>query len=164
MKEATEAVQAWRCRCCVLQFLLMLANVPRLLLVNGVLFLMACAAILPSNGLAEDQSKNKDEGSVCLGVYAPKSIQNDELKRVYLTVGESGKIFFDQQAGAIVLSNLDLHKTYVVRIFYDSRQVDSWKLRFDRLGVNLVTIWRSAGYWHMDPSPSGKCLLPPKNL
>jgi len=155
---------ALRCRCRVLQFLFMPANVPRRLLVNAVLLFTAYTAILPSTALAEDKFNNKDKGSVCLGIYAPKIIQNDELKRVYLTVGESGKIFFDQQAGAIVLSNLDLHKTYVVRIFYDSRQVDSWKLRFDRLGVNLVTIWRSAGYWHMDPSPSGKCLLPPKNL
>jgi hypothetical protein len=145
----------------------------RPLLVTVALFFMAYAVILPRtasarnplnrNPLNKEQSNNNDKGSVCLGVYAPKIIQNDELKRVYVTVGNSGKIFFDQQPGTMVLSNLDLHKTYVVRVFYDSRQVDSWKLSFDRLGVNLVTIWRSAGYWHMDPSPSGKCLLPPKN-
>src|SRR5260370_6107091 len=129
---------ALRCRCRVLQFLFMMANVPRRLLVNAVLLFTAYTAILPSTALAEDKFNNKDKGSVCLGIYAPKIIQNDELKRVYLTVGESGKIFFDQQPCAIGVSNLDLHNTYVVRVVYYSRHVVCCKLRCVRLGTNPV--------------------------
>jgi hypothetical protein len=131
------------------------------IVVNVILVFMAHAAALGSSAPSDDPLSKKDKGSVCLGVYAPKIIQDNELKRVYLTVGQSDKIFFDQKPGAKVFDNLDLHKTYLVRVFYDSRQVDSWKLRFDRLGVNVVTIWRSGGYWHMDPNPSGQCVWPP---
>ena len=73
-----------------------------------------------------------------------------------MTVGDSEKIYFNHR-DTVVLNNLDLHKTYVVRIFDGDKQAQSWNLRFDRLKVHMVTIWRSPGYWHMDPNPSGKC-------
>jgi hypothetical protein len=141
----------------------MKGNARKLLGATTVLLFMTHAVILPSSGAAQKPVDGKNKGAVCLGIYAPKMIQDHELQRVYLTVGESDKIFFDQQPGTIVADNLDLHKTYVVRVFYDSKQVNSWKLRFDRLGANLVTIWRSAGYWKMDPNPSGECSWPGKS-
>ena len=73
-----------------------------------------------------------------------------------MTVGDSEKIYFKHRE-TVVLNNLDLHKTYIVHIFDGDKQTDAWKLRFDRLKVHMVTIWRSPGYWHMDPNPSGKC-------
>jgi hypothetical protein len=102
------------------------------------------------------QAPDAGKGAVCNGFYGPFVIQEHELSRVYFTVGDSGKLFFDHPE-TVVLNNLDLHKTYVVRVFYDKKPIESWKLRFDRLKVHMVTVWRSPGYWHMDPNPSGKC-------
>jgi hypothetical protein len=129
---------------------------------NAFFICVSCALALSSPGIARAQADAKEKGSVCIGAYAPLIIQDNELKRVYLTIGKSDKIFFDRKPGTLVLDNLDLQKTYVVRVFYDSAQVKSWDLRFDRLGANLVTIWRSAGYWRMERNRTGKCVWPLK--
>lgn len=59
------------------------------------------------------------------------------------------------RGGPTYLGGLPVYK--IVRIFDGDKQTNAWKLRFDRLKVHMVTIWRSPGYWHMDPNPSGKC-------
>jgi hypothetical protein len=110
--------------------------------------LLACAD-------AEGQKSTEPTGSVCTGVFLV-FISPENSRGVHITVGDSEKFYFNHP-NTVVLNNLDVHKTYVVRIFDGDRQTDSWKLRFDRLKANMVTIWRSPGYWHMDPNPSGKC-------
>jgi len=105
------------------------------------------------------QSPQEPTGSICTGIYIPVVMQEHELSRVYFTVDDSNKFYFGEP-GKIALKDLDLHKTYAVRVFYDDKQIQKWNLRFDRMRANMVTIWRSAGYWHMDPTPSGKCLKP----
>jgi hypothetical protein len=104
---------------------------------------------------AQDQKSTGAPGSVCTGVFLV-FIDRTDGPGVYMTIGNSEKFYF-KHPNTVVLNNLDLHKTYVVRIFDGDKQTDSWKLRFDRLKANMVTIWRSPGYWHMDPNPSGKC-------
>jgi hypothetical protein len=114
--------------------------------------LFAIIAVPPVCG----QKAAPGKAAVCSGFYGPFIIQDHEMQRVYFTVGDSEKLYFDHPE-TIVLNNLDLHKTYVVRVFYDQEQIHSWNLRFDRLKVRMVTVWRSPGYWHMDRNPSGHC-------
>jgi len=91
-------------------------------------------------------------GSVCLGPYLGKVRIEHEFQRLYLRIGESGKIHFDpSQKTRIVLNNLDLHKTYSVKVFFDAKPVESWALNFDKLKSVMVIIWRSAGAWRMEP-------------
>jgi hypothetical protein len=101
------------------------------------------------------QTSQEAKGGVCAG-FNGSIFPEDQGKNLYFTVGESEKLYFDPP-GTIVLNNLDLHKTYVVRVFNRGEQIQSWRLRFDKLNVRMVTIWRSPGYWRMDPTPSGKC-------
>jgi hypothetical protein len=103
----------------------------------------------------KDQKSTGATGSVCTGVFLV-FVSPQDSGGVHMTVGNSEKFYFNHP-NTVVLNNLDLHKTYIVRIFDGDKQADSWKLRFDRLKANMVTVWRSPGYWHMDPNPSGKC-------
>jgi hypothetical protein len=96
------------------------------------------------------------KGSVCTGFNGSFYPREQEKEPTYYTVGDSKRFFFDHP-GTIALNNLDLHKTYAVRVFEDGELVKSWNLRFDKLKVRMVTIWRSPGYWHMERTPSGKC-------
>ena len=90
-------------------------------------------------------------------MHLGKAREQDEFKRLYLKIGSSDEIHFDpSQKARIVASNLDLHKTYRVKVFFDSQLVESWPLRFDKLGVAklnsaMVIIWRDAGAWRMEP-------------
>lgn len=120
---------------------------------------LLCSLALALAGSAQTTkagSADDTKGAVCSGFYGPFQIQTNEMKRVYFTVGDSPKLFFDKPE-TVVLDGLDLHKTYKVRVFYDDKPIESWKLRFDALKVHMVTVWRSPGYWHMDPNPSGHC-------
>ena len=117
-------------------------------LLTAIVFLALSAAY--------GQTSRDAKGSVCAGFNGSIFLE-DTGKNLYFTVGDSEKLFFDPP-GTIVLSDLDLNKTYVVRVFnHQGEQIQSWKLRFAKLNVRMVTIWRSKGYWHMDPTPSGKC-------
>src|SRR5215471_10477154 len=118
----------------------------------AMLFALTVLLVLPHAG---GQKTAAATGSVCTGVFAAFT-PTKENRRVYMTVGDSEKIYFKHRE-TVVLNNLDLHKTYIVHIFDGDKQTDAWKLRFDRLKVHMVTIWRSPGYWHMDPNPLGKC-------
>jgi len=112
--------------------------------------------VLLAVSTAYGQAAREATGAVCAG-FNGSILLEDTGKSLYFTVGDSEKLFFDPP-GTIVLNNLDLHKTYVVRVFdRGGEQIQSWKLRFDKLKVRMVTIWRSPGYWHMDRTPSGKC-------
>lgn len=96
------------------------------------------------------------KGAVCTGFNGTFFPRSQEKEPTYYTVGDSDRFFFDRP-GTIALNNLDLHKTYAVKVFEDGELVKSWNLRFDKLNVRIVTIWRSPGYWHMERTPSGKC-------
>jgi len=120
----------------------------------NILLVIAIAVLIPSTGYC--QAPTAATGSVCIGPNLSFDPDNYRKGATYITVGESEKFSFDH-AGIIALNNLDLHKSYVVRVFFDGQQIQSWNLRFDRLKTRMVTIWRSPGYWHMDPTRSGKC-------
>lgn len=96
------------------------------------------------------------KGAVCTGFNGTFYPREQEKEPTYYTVGDSEKFFFDHP-GTIALNDLDLHKSYAVRVYEDGELVKSWNLRFDKLKVRMVTIWRSPGYWHLERTPSGKC-------
>jgi len=121
----------------------------------AMLFALTVLLVLPHACGQKTAATTAATGSVCTGIFTAFT-PSAENRRVYMTVGDSEKIYFNHRE-TVVLDNLDLHKTYIVRIFDGNKQTDTWKLRFDRLKVHMVTIWRSPGYWHMDPNPSGKC-------
>jgi hypothetical protein len=112
--------------------------------------------VLLAVSTAYGQAAKRSQGAVCTGFNGTFYPASQEKEPTYYTVGDSQRFFFDHP-GTVALNNLDLHKTYVVRVYEDGELVKSWNLRFDKLRVHMVTIWRSPGYWHMERTPSGKC-------
>lgn len=117
-------------------------------------FLVVIALLAASTACGQVSSEAK--GAVCTGFNGTFFPRAQEKEPTYYTVGDSEKFFFDHP-GTIALNNLDLHKTYAVKVYEDGELVKSWNLCFDKLKVRMVTIWRSPGYWHMERTPSGKC-------
>ena len=138
----------------------MRTRLSKILLVTTALLTMAPDCVL-GQAAKKNKAARAGHGTICLGVYAPDILRDiNEQDHVYLTVGDSQKIPFDQKPGTIARSGLDPHKTYVVRAFVNDEEEQSWNLRFDRLGASMVTVRRSAHLWRMEPTPSGKCVWP----
>ena len=101
------------------------------------------------------------KGSVCLGPFL-SIILYENSKRPFLTIGHYGPFYFDQanQPTRLVAEGLDLNKTYKVKVHFDGKVVTSWDLNFEKLGTDMVCIWRSKGAWRMEPITSGKREFP----
>ena len=103
----------------------------------------------------------KGKGSVCLGPFL-SIVLYEPSKRPYLTIGDYGPFHFDQvnQPTRLVAEEFDLNKTYKVKVHFGGKVVTSWDLNFEKLGTDMVCIWRSTGAWRMEPITNGKCEFP----
>ena len=90
-------------------------------------------------------------GTVCLGKNL-SVVASDHTDRLYITIDDSDKIFFHNSVNAprVVLSNLDLKKSHLVKVHFDETVTSSWKLDFSILQTDTVVIWRAKGAWRME--------------
>lgn len=100
-----------------------------------------------------------DEGKICIGpnltIVSPNEWK-DDLISIGIDDLPPHSFAFHQQP-TIVRRDLDTDKTYVVRVYARREVVASWRLNFSKLRTTTVQIWRSKGYWHMDPIDESKC-------
>jgi len=98
------------------------------------------------------------DGSVCLGPYLAFF---DETPHLSLVVDNSEeKIVFNHAEPRIVARGLDPQKRHKIRVFYDSTVVETLPISFVKLKTSMVDVWRSPGYWHLEPNHTGKCQWP----
>lgn len=103
-------------------------------------------------------SANEGQGIVCLGKNLAKTL-SEQSDRLYLKIGDSEKIYFEHPyyRPKVVSKNLDRRQDHVVKVFYDDKLVQSWKLNFKKLKTDGVLIWRASGSWRMEPYDAGLC-------
>ena len=120
-----------------------------------ICFIAILYMAIPPFSLAEDK------GSVCLGPFL-SIILYQPSNRPYLTIGDYGPFHFEQssQPCRLVAGGLDLKKVYKVRVHFEGKVVTSWNLNFEKMGSNMVYIWRDKGAWRMEPIRNGKCERP----
>ena len=100
----------------------------------------------------------EDKGSVCLGPFL-SVVWYESSTRPYLTIGDYGPFHFYQenQQSRLVAEDLDLNRTYKVKVHFGGRVVRSWNLNYDKIGSDRVCIWRDKGAWRMEPIENSKC-------
>lgn len=97
-------------------------------------------------------------GAVCLGENL-SVVASEHSDRLYLTVGNSEKIYFKQpaQPPRLVLKSLPLDQDLMVKVYFDDRVVSSWPLNYSKIDAGTVIIWRAKGSWRMDPIDISQC-------
>jgi hypothetical protein len=97
-------------------------------------------------------------GTVCLGKNLAKPLV-EHSDRLYLRIDDSEKRFFDESSDLprIISDGLDIRADHIVRVYFDDRVVESWRLNFSLLRTNSVLIWRAAGSWRMEPFDAALC-------
>ena len=105
------------------------------------------------NALSEEPG-----GSVCLGKNL-SIVASDHSDRLYITVGDSPRIYFDRASDGpkLVVQHLDLDKSHVIKVHFDGEVVESWKLNFATLATDTVLVWRAKGSWRMEPIRLEQC-------
>lgn len=99
---------------------------------------------------------DENYGKVCFGRNLAKPA-NEHLKSLYLTIGNSGKLFFNNKYDQPILDKLDLTKEHNVKVFLEGKVVASWVLNYSDLKSNTALIWRSPGAWRMEKAPNNLC-------
>jgi hypothetical protein len=98
------------------------------------------------------------KGTICLGKNLAKTA-SEHSDRLYLKVNNSLNIYFvvPYIEPKIIAQNLDVQRDHTVKVYFDNRVVQSWKLNFFKKKANSVLIWRAAGSWRMEPNDASSC-------
>ena len=98
------------------------------------------------------------KGMICLGKNLAKPL-SEHSERLYLKVNDSPNIYFVRPYSEpkIIALNLDIQKDHIVKVYFDNKVVQSWKLNFLKLKTNSVLIWRATGSWRMEPNDASSC-------
>ena len=98
------------------------------------------------------------KGTVCLGINLAKPA-SEHSERLYLKINNSPNIYFVEPYSEprIIAQNLDIQKDHTVKVYFDNKVVQSWKLNFSKQKANSVLIWRAVGSWRMDPNDASSC-------
>ena len=105
------------------------------------------------------------KGSVCLGPFL-SVVWYEPSTRPYLTIEDYGPFHFDQenQLSRFVAEDLDIKKVYKIKVHFGGKVVSSWNLNFDKIGSDMVCIWRDKGAWRMEPVKKSKCKCQEDNI
>ncbi len=124
--------------------------------VSRLLLRNALAVILLSN--LHVSRANEMTGSVCLGKNLAKPLA-EHTNRLHLRIDDSPPVHFvSPYTGPVFAARgLDLQKSHIVKIYFDSELVESWMLNFQELESSAVLIWRAAGSWRMEPIDAASC-------
>jgi hypothetical protein len=103
-------------------------------------------------------SSNEVKGTLCLGENLAKPL-DEHTDRLYLRIDDSPRIYFVRPfiRPRVIAQNLDIHKDYMVRVYFDNKEAQSWKLNFSKLKTNSVLVWRASGAWRMEPNEASSC-------
>lgn len=107
-------------------------------------------------GLFGSAAVAENAGKVCFGKNNAK-IAHEHTDSLFITVGDSRKLFFNQKYVGAALYNLNLDQDHLVQIYLDGAKSTSWVLNFNDLKTDAVIITRSAGAWRMDPITADEC-------
>ena len=96
---------------------------------------------------------NEHFGKIYFGKNLAKPL-SEHTDRLYLTVDDSEKLYFDRTHPGPVATNLDVNADHMVNVYFDGKITQSWILNFGKLKTHSVVIWRSSGSWRMEPLES----------
>lgn len=106
--------------------------------------------------IAASAAANDRLGQVCFGDNLAKPF-SEHTDRLYLTIDDSEKRYFNRTHAGPVADHLDLQRDHLIQVYFDDRIVASWILNFTKLNTQSVVIWRSSGAWHMDSAEAPRC-------
>ena len=125
----------------------------------------ALVVVLLSTGL----SWSEETGKICYVAWAPKAIDPIDYRAVLVLDGkETMSMINKPNASApntlygvgkfpmIMAEGLDLAAPHMIELKADGKTWETWTFRF-KGPSHMINFWRSAGYWHLEQSPTPEC-------
>lgn len=114
--------------------------------------LIACSAV---RALAVGEPA-QGQGSVCFVSYTPKVAAPVLDNQAVIFVDDLPPQPLVGHNPRLLATTLDLSKSHQVKVSMQDQTWFSQRFTF-KPGTTMVHVWRSAGYWHLEPNPSGEC-------
>lgn len=109
--------------------------------------------------LATSARSAESKGIVCLGKNLAVTAQ-EQSARLYIRIDDSEKHFFAKpyKDPVVIAQNLDTNSSHTVRVYFDERLAQSWRISFKRNKSAGVLLWRSAGSWRTERIDPKRCV------
>lgn len=80
-------------------------------------------------------------------------------ERVELVVDDrpAVKIESTYKTPQVLVDGLTLGEAHRVQLRHEAEVLRTWQVDFRRMKAPMVRIWRSPGYWHLEPAIRGVC-------
>jgi len=108
-----------------------------------------------NNTSASGEVSGRQEGSVCFASYAPATPPHYDRDAV-LIINEGPPAPVLGEFPRVLADHLDLEKKHRIKLVRGRDVLKRWTFRF-KPNMLMMTLRRSKGYWHLEPSLSGKC-------